>query len=157
MIRIVLGACFALVLTAAPVAAQSSRFTAGDLVIEAPWLRATPRGAQVAGGYMRITNRGSADDRLVGGTLAQTSRFELHEMAMEGTVMRMRPVAGGLAIKAGQTVELKPGGLHVMGLGLQGAFTAGQTVKGTLQFEKAGTVQVEYSVAPIGAGAPGGH
>jgi len=102
---------------------------------------------------MKITNTGKEADRLVGGTLDQTRRFEVHQMTMVGDVMQMRPLPDGLIIKPGETVELKPGGYHVMGLELQAPFASGQTTKGTLQFEKAGTVQIEYAVAPIG-GSP---
>jgi copper(I)-binding protein len=122
-------------------------------VVEAPWSRATPGGAKVAGGYMKITNNGKEADRLVGGTLDQTRRFEIHQMTMVGDVMQMRPLPEGLVIKPGETVELKPGGYHIMGLELQAPFASGQTAKGALQFEKAGTVQVEYAVAPMG-GSP---
>jgi copper(I)-binding protein len=127
-------------------------FKIGPITIETPWLRATPKGAQVAGGYMRITNTGSAPDRLVGGTLERAGGFEVHEMTMVGNVMQMRPLPDGLEIKPGQTVELAPGGFHVMGIALQGGFTEGQTIRGTLRFEKAGTINVEYAVRPIGAG-----
>ena len=133
-------------------------YKAGSLSIEAPWTRATPGGAQVAGGFMKITNSGSEADRLVGGSVPFAGRFEVHEMAMDGGVMKMRETKG-LEIKPGQTVELKPGGYHVMFMGLKQGPKEGQTIKGTLMFEKAGTVEIEYRVAPIGAAAPagGGH
>ena len=76
-------------------------------------------------------------------------------MTMEGGVMKMAPVEGGLAIKPGETVELKPGGLHLMFEDLTGGPKAGETVQGTLRFERAGTVPVSFSVAPIGATKPG--
>ncbi|MEN3376725.1 MAG: periplasmic copper chaperone [Hyphomicrobiales bacterium] len=142
------------------VAAATSKpatFKAGDLVIEAPWIRATPKGAQVAGGYMKITNTGKEADRLLGGTLDQTRRFEVHQMTMAGDVMQMRPLPDGFVIQPGETVELKPGGYHVMGLDLQAPFANGQTAKGTLQFEKAGTVQIEYAVVPVGGSPQSGH
>jgi copper(I)-binding protein len=129
-------------------------FKVGDLTIETPWMRATPKGAPVAGGYMKITNNGTTADRLVGGSIEGAKRFEVHEMSMDGSVMRMRELPNGLEIKPGATVELKPAGLHIMGFDLAGGFTAGQTVKGTLKFEKAGEVAIEYTVTPIGAGAP---
>ena len=134
-------------------------YKAGSLSIEAPWTRATPGGAQVAGGYMKITNAGKDVDRLVNGSFPNAARFEVHEMAVEGGVMKMRPLTKGLEIAPGQTVELKPGGYHVMFMGLKQGPKEGQTIKGTLMFEKAGTVEIEYRVAPIGAAAPagGGH
>jgi periplasmic copper chaperone A len=136
------------VFMAAPAEAQD--ITAGSLKISAPWIRATPKGASVGGGYMTIANSGTAGDRLVGGTSDVSNRLEIHEMSMEGGVMKMRPVAG-LDIKPGQTVELKPGGYHVMFVGLRQPLEQGQHVKATLQFEKAGGVAVDFTVKGIGA------
>jgi hypothetical protein len=136
--------------------ATSAPVKVGPLRIEAPWTRATPAGARVAGGYMRITNTGSAPDRLIGGTFPLAGRFEVHEMAVTNGVMTMRELSKGLEIAPGQTVELKPGGFHVMFMDLKQPVAAGQPLRGTLVFEKAGTVEITYQVAPIGArGAPG--
>jgi hypothetical protein len=128
----------------------------GPLVIEGPWARATPGGARVAGGYLKITNSGSAPDWLVGGSLALASEVEIHEMAMSNNVMKMRRLDKGLEIRPGQTVELKPGGHHVMFVGLSAGLKAGEPVKGSLRFEKAGVIEVEFRVAPIGAPSGGG-
>jgi hypothetical protein len=133
-------------------------YKVGDLVITAPWARATPKGAPVGGGYLTITNNGSEPDRLVGGSFAAAGgRTEVHEMKMEGGVMRMRPVTAGLEIKPGQTAELKPGGYHLMFMGLKQQLKAGETVKGTLEFAKAGKVEVSYPVRPQGSPGAGGH
>jgi periplasmic copper chaperone A len=151
-------------LPAAQKTAATSSYKIGALVIEAPWTRATPAGATVAGGYLRITNTGTEPDRLVGGSVPVASTFEVHEMSMTDNVMKMRKLTDGLEIKPGQTVELKPGGYHLMFMGLRQGLKDGQTVKGTLVFEKAGTVEIEYRVAPLGAQSPsqpgakgGGH
>lgn len=136
---------------------SSNVFKSGALVIETPWARATPGGAKVAGGYMKITNTGSESDRLTGGSVPFAARFEVHEMSMDGGMMKMRQLADGLEIKPGQSVELKPGGYHVMFMDLKQGLKEGQTVKGELIFEKAGRVAIEYRVGPIGGGAPGGH
>ena len=88
--------------------ARSTTVTVGSLKISTPWARATPKGASVGGGYMKITNTGTAPDRLVGGSTDISSGFEVHEMKMEGGVMKMRPVAGGIEIKPGQTVDARP-------------------------------------------------
>lgn len=146
----------------AAMAADNKVYKAGTLTIEAPWARATPGGAKVAGGFMKITNNGKEPDRLVGGSVPFAARFEVHEMAMEGGVMKMRHLAKGLEIKPGEAIELKPGGYHLMFMELKSGLREGQTVKGTLTFEKAGKVEVEYQVGPIGGGAPrsgsdGGH
>lgn len=132
--------------------ADTRTYKAGPIVIEAPWSRATPGGAKVAGGYMKITNTGNEPDRLVGGSLAGAGRMEAHETATENGVARMRHLPGGLEIKPGETVELKPGGYHLMFMDLRQGLKDGQTIKGTLKFEKAGPVDVEYRVGAIGAG-----
>lgn len=143
----------------APAAATPAASTvkAGDLTIETPWLRATPNGAKVAGGYVRITNTGSAPDTLTGATVPFAKSSDIHSMSMEGSVMKMAPVSGGLTIKPGETVELKPGGYHLMFEDLTGAPKAGEAIAGTLTFQRAGAVPVTFTVAPIGAGAPGGQ
>ncbi len=149
----------ALLFTASPAPAQHAQtFQAGSLVIEAPWSRATPGGAKVGGGYMRIVNRGAEPDRLIGGTSVAAGGFELHETTNVDGVARMRPVEGGLVIPPGASVELKPGGLHAMLTDLKRPLKQGETVAGTLVFEKAGTVAVTYQVGGIGAqNAGGGH
>jgi len=138
-------------------AAQSVK--AGTLTVEAPWIRATPGGAKIAGGYMKITNTGKEADRLTGGTLEAAGRFEVHEMSMDNGVMRMRHLPKGVEIKPGESIEFSPGGYHVMFMDLKRGLKEGDAVKGTLVFEKAGKVDVEYKVGPIGGGAPkaGGH
>lgn len=136
-------------------AAGGGAVKAGDLAVETPWLRATPGGAQVAGGYVKVTNRGSTPDRLVGASMAQAERGEVHEMTNDAGVMKMRPIEG-LAIAPGVSVELKPGGYHLMFHGLKNPLKQGQSVKGTLVFEKAGTVDVTFEVGALGSRAPGG-
>ena len=131
--------------------AHAEDITVGSLKISALWVRATPKGAPVGGGYMTITNAGSAPDRLIGGSADVSSRFEIHEMSMDNGVMKMRPVGKGLEIKPGQTIELKPGGYHVMFVGLNKPFEEGQHVKATLEFEKAGKVAVDFTVQSLGA------
>ena len=134
--------------------ANADDVTAGNLKISAPWTRATPKGAQVGAGYMTITNNASAPDWLVGGASEVASDFEIHEMRTDNGVMRMRQLTNGLEIKPGQSVELKPGGNHVMFLGLKKPLAQGEHVKATLAFEKAGKVDVDFTVESIGAQKP---
>jgi copper(I)-binding protein len=134
--------------------AQAEDVTVGSLKISAPWARATPKGAGVGGGYMKITNTGTAPDRLIGGATDVAGRFEVHEMSMDNGVMKMRPVTGGLEIKPGQTVELKPGGYHVMLMGLKEQLVQGQHFKATLEFAKAGKVDVDFAIEGVGAQSP---
>jgi periplasmic copper chaperone A len=135
------AAAFGLAITAA----SAGDYKAGSLDISDPWSRATPKGSSVAAGYMKITNNGSTPDRLTSGSSDVASKFEVHEMKMESGVA-MRPVKGGLEIKPGETVELKPGSFHVMFGGLKKPLSAGDHFKATLVFEKAGTVNVDYDV-----------
>jgi len=155
MKRLALVAAFAALLASPTLAAD---YTAGSLKISTPWARATPKGAQVGGGFMTITNTGTTPDRLVGGSSGISSSFEVHEMSMDGGIMKMRMLRDGLEIKPGETVTLKPGSYHVMFIGLKDQLKQGDTFKGTLQFEKAGKVDVEYKVESIAAsGGQAGH
>ena len=148
-------AALAFAMAAATAVAQD--YTAGPIRIETPWLRATPSGAKVAGGYMKLHNTGSEPDRLVGGSIPVAGAFEVHEMHMQGNMMMMRELPGGLVLPPGQTDELKPGSYHIMLTGLKQPLKAGDKIKGTLQFEKAGKVEVEYTVQGIGSQGPGEH
>src|SRR3954454_22108481 len=93
-------------------AAQPARapIKAGALQIEAPWLRATPGGAKVGAGYLRITNTGAEADRLTGASMPLSARGEVHEMTMQNGLMHMAAMAGEVPGPPGKTVELKPGG-----------------------------------------------
>ena len=135
---------------------HTETYKAGAIQIEQPWARATPKGATIGAGYMKITNTGTEPDRLVGGSVPFAQRVEVHSMTMEQGVMKMREVKDGLEIKPGETVEFKPGGYHLMFVGIKQPVEQGKRVKGTLEFEKAGKVDVEYAVEPIG-GTPKGE
>ena len=133
-------------------------FKVGDLVIGHPWSRATPAGAKVAAGYLKITNNGTEADRLVAVSAEIAAKGEIHEMAVDDKgVMTMRPLADGVEIPAGETVELKPGSFHLMFMPLGQPAVEGERFKGTLTFEKAGTVDVEFAVESMGGGHGGGH
>jgi copper(I)-binding protein len=148
----------ALVLAAFAFGASAFAQQVGGLQIVGVWARATPKGAQVGAGYLRITNTGSAPDRLVGGSSPVAGKFELHEMSISGGVAKMRELANGLEIKPGETIELRPGGNHLMFVGLKQPLERGKPFTATLQFEKAGKVEVEFKVEPVGAPVPAhGH
>jgi periplasmic copper chaperone A len=137
--------------------ALAEDFSVGTIAIGHPWTRATPKGAAVAGGYMTISNKGTMPDRLIGGSTAIATEFQVHSMVMEQGVAKMRPVEGGLEIKPGETVELKPGSFHIMLMGVKQQIEKGQKVKGTLEFANAGKIDIEYAVEAIGAASPSGH
>jgi hypothetical protein len=136
-------------------AAYAKDYHVGSLDISGPWSRATPKGASVAAGYLTIKNTGTTVDRLVGGSSDVAPKFEVHEMSMDNGVMKMRPLKGGLEIKPGETVELKPQGLHAMFVGLEKPVKQGDHIKATLVFEKAGKIDVDFDVT--GMGGPAGH
>jgi hypothetical protein len=134
--------------------AQAAEYDVGSMHISQPWARATPKGASSAAGYMTITNKGTMPDRVSCVSSDAAAQCQIHSMTMDGGVMKMRPVEGGLEIKPGETVTLQPGGFHMMLVDLKHPLEAGQDVKATLKFDNAGTVEVDYPIAAIGAPAP---
>jgi copper(I)-binding protein len=147
-------ACAALAAYVAP--ARADEVKAGDLVISQAWSRATPKGAKTGGGYLTIENKGGAPDRLIGGSTDVASSVQVHEMSMEGGVMKMRPVENGLTIEPGKTVKLAPGGYHLMMMDLKQPLKRGERVPVTLEFEKAGKATVSLDVEGVGAQGPAG-
>jgi copper(I)-binding protein len=146
---LIAAACAAL---ASPLAAWAQ----AGLKVEGAWARPTVQGQAAGGGFLKITG-GAAGDRLIAGSTTVSSAVELHTLSMEGDVMRMRQVPA-IEVPAGGTVELKPGGLHVMFMGLKQPLKAGDTFPLTLRFEKAGEVKVDVKVsAQPPAGAAAGH
>jgi copper(I)-binding protein len=140
-----LVACIAAVAPAVPHEVRVGPITVTDL-----WARATPPGAKTAGGYLTITNSGSAPDRLVGVATPAAARGEIHQMSVAADVMTMKP-ADGVAIPAGESVTLAPGGFHLMFLGLMEPLVEGGEMPVTLTFEKAGSVETYLHVIAIGA------
>lgn len=116
--------------------------------VEGAWGRVSPMNAENGAFYMQLVNESSEDDTLLSATADLCGSVELHESYMsEEGMMAMRPVEGGnISIPAGETVELKVGGLHVMCLGIVSGFEAGQTVPVTLMFEKAGEIQIDIEI-----------
>jgi hypothetical protein len=142
-------------LLAAPSAAPAQETRAGDLAVQQPWTRAAGQGATGAG-FMAISNRGAAADRLLSASSPAARAMEMHTMVRDGEVMRMRAVEA-IPVPAGETVALRPGGLHLMLVGLSRPLREGETVPVTLRFERAGEVRVELSVQPAGTREPAPH
>ena len=130
--------------------APAQEFKAGDIVIEKPFARATPKGAEVGGGYFTVRNNGAAPDRLTGGT-ADFANVEIHQMKSENGVMKMGALPNGLNIPAHSTVRLAPGGYHIMFTRLKKPLEKGETISATMTFEKAGPIVVQFPVEGIGA------
>jgi len=119
--------------------------------VDGAWARPTVQGQAAGGGFLKITG-GAAADKLVSASAGVSKTVELHTMVMEGNVMRMREI-GAIDVPAGKTVELKPGGLHVMFIGIHKPLKNGDSFPLTLRFEKAGEVKVEMKVMTQAAGA----
>ena len=139
-------AFFGLALVASAISAQ-----AADVMVMNPWARATPPGASVGAAYMTLHNEGATEDRLVSATTDAADHVEVHEMSMDNGVMKMRQLTDGLKIPAGKAIEMKPGGYHLMLVGLKQPLKVGESIKAIVTFEKAGAVPVEMKVEPIGA------
>lgn len=140
-IRFLPAALLSLGLAFSAVAAAPSTIT-----IDQAWVRATPPNAAVAGGFLRVTNAGAADDALLSAGTDAAERVEIHEMKMRGEMMEMRQLTGGLDIPAGNTVELKPGGYHLMLIKPKRPLAEGQSVTLTLRFRNAGERKVAFMV-----------
>lgn len=135
--------------------ALAAGYKAGALEITQPWARATPKGADSGAAYLTVTNTGKTPERLSCISSDAAAKCQIHEMSMHGGVMQMRPVEGGLQIKPGETVTLKPGGYHIMFSNLAHQLQQGKTVEATLKASDGSAVTVQFPVAAIGAPAPG--
>lgn len=138
-------------------AMASDTVTLGALELSGAFSRATAPNAPVAGGYVTITNTGDTADRLIAASSPAAAQVQLHEMKMEGDVMKMAELEDGIPVPAGATVTLAPGGLHLMLMGLESQLVEGQSVPVTLTFEEAGTVEISLDIGSPAAQAPAGH
>jgi copper(I)-binding protein len=134
----------------APAAAHD--FKVASLTLQHPWTRAT--AGKVGAGFVTIVNPGKTADQLVSATSLAANRVEIHTMTMDGGIMRMRPLPDGIAIPAGTTASLKPGGNHIMLIGLKAPLVEGTMVPLTLNFMHAGAVKVQLKVEAAGAAEP---
>jgi copper(I)-binding protein len=145
-----------IVLTVLAFPALAHQYKVGGLVLSHPWVRATPPGAEVAAGYVKITNSGSEPDRLVAFSSPAAQLGEIHIGSIVDGIAKMRRLENGVEIPAGATVELAPGGLHLMLVKLRQTLVEDTIIKATLTFEKAGAIEIELVVEKMGA-AEGSH
>ncbi|MFJ6323687.1 MULTISPECIES: copper chaperone PCu(A)C [unclassified Rhizobium] len=129
---------------AAPAGSADAKL--GDLDISGGYVRAMLPGQPVGGGYITIHNTGKTEDKLTSVTSTAAGKVELHEMKMEGEIMKMREIKGGIAIPAGATVTLAPNTMHMMFKQVKTPFKKGGTVPVMLMFEKAGMVDINLPV-----------
>jgi copper(I)-binding protein len=151
-LHVAMAVLVAAAISEAPALAHEYRL--GAIVIEQPWARATP--VKVGGAYMTLRNAGAAPDRLVKIASPAAEKAEMHETRVAGGMAMMRPVAA-VELAPGATVEFRPGGLHLMLMGLARPLKEGESLTLVLTFEKAGTIEIEATVEKAGASAPGAH
>lgn len=129
---------------------------AQGIEVQDAWVRATVTGQRATGAFMKITAKDGA--KLIGSTTPAAGVTEVHEMKMDGGVMRMRAVEGGLDLPAGKSVALKPGGFHLMMMDLKGVVAVGGSVPLTLTFKDAKGVQSKLELkVPVRTKAPAGE
>ncbi len=138
-------------LTATPAPAQPSQPGSGVTATQA-WSRATPPGAQTAAVY--VTLKAPVQDKLIGVATPEAKKAEVHLVAVNGNVMEMREVPGGLPLPPGQPVSLQPGGYQIMLTGLTGPLKFGQTFPLRLTFLVSQPIDIVARVAAIGASIP---
>jgi len=146
---------------ATPVWAQGNALQTGaaspaaPIAVQNAWARASAGANGTSAAYLTVVDHGPAD-RLLSASTPVASKVELHETKMDGTVMRMLPVAG-IDVAPGKPAELKPGGLHIMLMGLTQPLRAGESFPLTLTFAHAPPVTVTVPVVPPGGSAPHSH
>ena len=141
-----------LVLAVGAGVAFAADYQVQDLSIDHPWARATPPGAMTGGAFVTIENKGKVADKLVDASSPAAKIVEIHEMWMDGGMMKMRAVSG-IDVKPGARTELRPGGYHIMLMDLRAPLKVGDRIPLTLVFEKAGKVDVSVQVEGMGAAA----
>ncbi|MCC4293674.1 copper chaperone PCu(A)C [Brevundimonas aurantiaca] len=124
--------------------APAAEATAAAVTASDAWCRPSPNGAKAGGCYVTLT--AATDDRLTGGSTPRATELQVHEMKTENGMMKMAQLTEGLPLPAGQAVELKPGGNHLMLIGLTAPLVAGETVPITLKFASAPEVTVQAAV-----------
>lgn len=148
-LSLTLSACLLAMLSMQSISADEYRL--GHLQITDPYTRTTPPMAAVAGGFMTVTNNGTESDTFLGGNAGFVEAVEIHEMSMTDGIMKMRRLENGLQIAPNETVELKPGGYHLMLIKPSEPMKEGDKHKITLSFKQAGDIEVELEVKDISA------
>ena len=128
--------------------AGATEARSGAIVVRDGWARATTAAATAGGAFITVANTGAAADKLVSAATEIAERAELHVTVETDGLMKMREVDGGILLPAGQVVAFRPGGYHVMLMGLKRPLVAGESFPLALTFERAGPVRIEIEVKP---------
>jgi len=127
-------------------ASYAHEYKLGPIAIGHPWARPTAEGAKAGAAYLTLENTAGDSDRLIRASTPAAENTQIHESTMDGGVMKMREVEGGVALAPGENVSFKPGGYHIMLFGLKHKLNEGEHVPLTLTFAKAGSIDVEVYV-----------
>lgn len=152
--KLITGILCAFILFFIPFSGIAHQYDLGNLEIIHPWVRETPQGAKVSGGYIHIVNRGNTPDRLVSVSMNGVKKAEIHSMEIVNDIMKMEEMPNGIEIPGNSEVMLKPGGSHIMLTGLEQPFQMGDKISATLTFEKAGAINVTFNVEKATAKTP---
>jgi len=137
-------------------AAQAQEFKAGNITIEHAWARPSAGTTKMSAAYMKLKNAGKEGDTLKSASSPVAAEVSIHENINDNGVMKMRQVQGGLAIPAGGEVNLKPGGLHIMLMGLKQNLELGQTIPLKLSFANGGDTEIQAKIEKMPDAASGG-
>ncbi|WP_455477087.1 copper chaperone PCu(A)C [Bartonella sp. B41] len=144
--KIISNSVRALIFVFITLPATAHQYQLGGIEIIHPWTRATPNGIKVGSGYLYIINHGNTPDRLVAVSVDGVQAAEIHSMTVVNNIMQMEKMQNGIEIPGNGEITLKPGGDHIMFMGLSQPFKAGDTINAKLTFEKAGTIDVGFYV-----------
>ncbi|WP_332065278.1 copper chaperone PCu(A)C [Bartonella sp. CB189] len=149
--KIIINIIGALVFSCIAIPATAQKYHLGDIEVINPWTRETPKGVKVASGYLYIINHSSTPDRLISVSSDKVQTAEIHSMIVVNDIMKMEKMHNGIEIPGNGEITLKPGGNHIMFMGLSQPFKQGEKISAKLTFEKAGTIDVDFHVNAIGA------
>ncbi|WP_142416198.1 copper chaperone PCu(A)C [Bartonella massiliensis] len=152
--KVIINILCALLFAVITLPAEAQQYKLGDIEILNPWTRETPRGAKVGSGYLYIINHSDTPDRLVSISTNGVKTTEIHSMAVVNDIMKMEKMHNGIEIPGNGEITLKPGGNHIMFMGLSKPFKIGDKISAKLTFENAGTINVDFSVNAMKTTSP---
>ena len=143
------------VLSLSAVSLGAHEYASRDVTVAHPWARATPGGSKAGSVYLEMKTKRGPGDRLVAARSAIAGSAEIHSHVLEQGITKMRRV-DGIAVPGGKSIILRPDGFHIMLIDLKEPLKEGDLAKVTLIFEKAGEIEVDATVEPVGATGPHG-
>ncbi|WP_078698191.1 copper chaperone PCu(A)C [Bartonella sp. Raccoon60] len=139
---------------ACPSATNAHQYKLGNLEIIDPWTRTTAKNAKVGSGYLYIINHSDTPDQLIAISTNRAKETEIHSMSVTNNIMQMKKIPNGIEIPGKGEIILKPGGNHIMFIGLSKPFQHNEKINAKLIFEKAGIIEVDFLAKTTGATFP---